>query len=42
MESRARSPIYPGSHFTFYTDLGFRSRVVTEQVGFYPRTFATM
>ncbi|GAA2680357.1 alpha/beta hydrolase [Nonomuraea recticatena] len=33
--------VYPGSHFTFYTDLSFRDRVVTDQVDFYRRTFVT-
>ncbi|MFI6871561.1 alpha/beta hydrolase [Nocardia sp. NPDC050406] len=32
--------VYPGTHFTFYTDPRFRDRVVADQIDFYRRTSA--
>jgi alpha-beta hydrolase superfamily lysophospholipase len=39
---RGELRVYPGTHFTFYTDLGLRSRVVADQIDFYRRTTATV
>ncbi|WP_067463490.1 alpha/beta hydrolase [Nocardia amamiensis] len=33
--------VYPGTHFTFYTNPEFRDRVVADQVDFYRRTSTT-
>ncbi|GAA0954715.1 alpha/beta hydrolase [Actinocorallia libanotica] len=38
---RGEMRVYPGTHFTFYTDLAFRDRVVADQIDFYRRTSAT-
>ncbi|MEV0033922.1 alpha/beta fold hydrolase [Nocardia sp. NPDC050793] len=37
---RGELAVYPGTHFTFYTDPGFRDRVVADQIAFYRRSTA--
>ncbi|MEV2273132.1 hypothetical protein [Nonomuraea africana] len=32
---RGELRVYPGTHFTFYTDPTFRDRVVADQIDFY-------
>ncbi|MFB4276832.1 alpha/beta hydrolase [Nonomuraea sp. MTCD27] len=39
---RGELRVYPGSHFTFYTDPSFRDRVVADQIAFYRQTSATV
>ncbi|GAA3129386.1 alpha/beta fold hydrolase [Planomonospora alba] len=39
---RGELRVYPGTHFTFYTDPGFRDRVVADQIGFYRRASAAV
>ncbi|MFG3437590.1 alpha/beta hydrolase [Nonomuraea sp. NPDC047897] len=39
---RGELRVYPGTHFTFYTDPGFRERVVADQIDFFRRTSATV
>ncbi|WP_454194059.1 alpha/beta hydrolase [Nocardia sp. Marseille-Q1738] len=34
--------VYPGTHFTFYTNPEFRDRVVADQIDFYRRTSASV
>ncbi|MFG1944880.1 alpha/beta hydrolase [Nonomuraea sp. NPDC048826] len=37
---RGELRVYPGTHFTFYTDLTFRDRVVADQIAFYRQACA--
>lgn len=39
---RGELRIYPGTHFTFYTDPSFRERVVADQIDFYRRATTTV
>ncbi|QBS40752.1 alpha/beta hydrolase [Nocardia sp. CS682] len=39
---RGELSVYPGTHFTFYTDPGFRDRVVADQIDFYRRSTAAV
>ncbi|WP_249645595.1 alpha/beta hydrolase [Nocardia sputi] len=39
---RGELRVYPGTHFSFYTDPSLRSRVVADQIDFYRRTTATV
>lgn len=39
---RGELRVYPGTHFTFYNDPGFRERVVADQIDFFRRTSATV
>lgn len=39
---RGELRVYPGTHFTFYTDPDFRDRVVTDQIDFLRRTSASV
>lgn len=40
--SRGELRVYPGTHFTFYTDPEIRERVAADQIDFYRRTSATV
>ena len=37
---RGELRVYPGTHFTFYTEPEFRDRVVADQIDFYRRASA--
>lgn len=39
---RGELRVYPGTHFTFYTDPSFRDQVVADQIDFYRRASATV
>ncbi|MET9341879.1 alpha/beta fold hydrolase [Nonomuraea sp. NPDC003804] len=39
---RGELRVYPGTHFTFYTDPSLRERVVADQIDFFRRTSATV
>lgn len=39
---RGELRVYPGTHFTFYTDPRFRDRVVADQIDFFRRTAAAV
>ncbi|MBB6551837.1 alpha/beta hydrolase [Nonomuraea rubra] len=39
---RGELRVYPGTHFTFYTDPTFRDGVVADQIDFYRRAFTTV